>query len=93
MVWDIHLFTCMSPPIRLAQFVLTHIYRPLYWFSAHSTESFPISRDVGGVIARWVYDIWIYGLVVSLVLGILIGYGARLSLRMAERRGWLDGER
>jgi NhaP-type Na+/H+ or K+/H+ antiporter len=64
---------------------------PLYWFIAHSEEKFPVSRQLGGVIGRWIYETWIYEIVLSVVLGWLIGYVARKSLRFAEMRNWLDG--
>jgi NhaP-type Na+/H+ or K+/H+ antiporter len=64
---------------------------PIYWIVAHSSDPYPISRNLGGVIARWVYDVWIYRVLMSIVVGAIIGYVARKALRYAENRKWLDG--
>jgi hypothetical protein len=65
---------------------------PLYWFLAHSDEPFPVSRNLGGVVGRWIYDTWIYSIIMSVVLGALIGHIARKTLRFCEKKNWMDGK-
>jgi hypothetical protein len=85
----IYLYECFASGVVLCADVPTH--SPLFWFLAHSEEEFHVSRGLGGVIGRWIYETWIYEIVLSVVLGALIGYVARKSLRFAEKRQWLDG--
>ncbi|GMK58956.1 hypothetical protein CspeluHIS016_0603980 [Cutaneotrichosporon spelunceum] len=51
----------------------------------------PVST-AGGVIGQWFCDIVIYQIVVSVVLGIVIGYLARKLLRLAEKHHLIEHE-
>ncbi|KAH8919727.1 hypothetical protein BT69DRAFT_1246115 [Atractiella rhizophila] len=50
------------------------------------------THNVGASIADWVVTTWIYQIVVSVVMGGLIGFIARISLKEAEKRRFIDQE-
>ncbi|KAH8929121.1 hypothetical protein BT69DRAFT_1346092 [Atractiella rhizophila] len=50
------------------------------------------THDIGASIADWVVTTWIYQIVVSVVMGVLIGFLARISLKEAEKRRFIDQE-
>ncbi|GAB1525016.1 hypothetical protein RhiTH_008172 [Rhizoctonia solani] len=67
------------------------IFLPLLMIMARSSEEFHgPNRSLSGVIARWIYETWLYQIVLSVVLGLLIGWVARKSLRWCEERHMLD---
>ncbi|CAE6438790.1 unnamed protein product [Rhizoctonia solani] len=67
------------------------IFLPLFAIMARSSEEFDgPNRDLSGIIARWIYEVWLYEVALSVVLGLLIGYVARKSLRWCEERHMLD---
>ncbi|KAG9126645.1 hypothetical protein FRC07_002617 [Ceratobasidium sp. 392] len=48
------------------------------------------NRHLSGIIARWIYETWLYQIVLSVILGLAIGWIARKSLRWCEERRMLD---
>ncbi|CAE7120169.1 unnamed protein product [Rhizoctonia solani] len=67
------------------------IFLPLFAIMARSSEEFHgPNRELSGVIARWIYETWLYQVVFSVVLGFLIGWVARKTLRWCEERHMLD---
>jgi NhaP-type Na+/H+ or K+/H+ antiporter len=50
------------------------------------------SATVGEAIGEWVYNVWIYQILLSCVLGYLIGHAARIGLRYAHEHDWIDKE-
>ncbi|KAG9104089.1 hypothetical protein FRC06_005572 [Ceratobasidium sp. 370] len=67
------------------------IFLPLLSIMARSSEEFHApNRHLSGVIARWIYETWLYQVTLSVVLGLLIGWIARKSLRWCEERQMLD---
>ncbi|KAJ9123801.1 hypothetical protein QFC24_003577 [Naganishia onofrii] len=53
------------------------------------TESHPV-HTVGGAIGEWVYNILLYQILLSVVVGGAIGYVARVTLKWAEQRDLVD---
>ncbi|KAG0244610.1 Sodium/hydrogen exchanger family-domain-containing protein [Mortierella sp. GBAus27b] len=49
-------------------------------------------RTVGGAVAKWVYMIWIYQILLSVVLGGLVGAAARKLVKGAKNRNLIDKE-
>ncbi|KAG9101754.1 hypothetical protein FS749_003829 [Ceratobasidium sp. UAMH 11750] len=67
------------------------IFLPLLSIMARSSQEFDApNRHLSGVIARWIYETWLYQVTLSVVLGLLIGWIARKSLRWCEERQMLD---
>ncbi|KAG8742828.1 hypothetical protein FRC10_000874 [Ceratobasidium sp. 414] len=67
------------------------IFLPLLSIMARSSEEFNApNRHLSGVIARWIYETWLYQVTLSVVLGLIIGWIARKSLRWCEERQMLD---
>lgn len=67
------------------------IFLPLFAIMARSSEEFSgPNRNLSGIIARWIYETWLYQVTFSVVLGLLIGWVARKSLRWCEERHMLD---
>lgn len=53
------------------------------------TESHPV-HTVGGAIGEWLYNILLYQILLSVVVGGAIGYVARVTLKWAEQRDLVD---
>ncbi|BEI91478.1 uncharacterized protein CcaverHIS019_0402980 [Cutaneotrichosporon cavernicola] len=51
-----------------------------------------VVSTVGGAIGQWFYDIVVYQIIVSVVLGIVIGYVARKALLYAEKHHYIEHE-
>jgi len=67
------------------------IFLPLFAIMARSSEEFDgPNRNLSGIIARWIYETWLYEVALSIVLGLIIGWVARKSLRWCEERRLLD---
>ncbi|CAE6514254.1 unnamed protein product [Rhizoctonia solani] len=67
------------------------VFLPLFAIMARSSEEFDApNRNLSGIIARWIYETWLYQIALSVVLGFLIGWVARKSLRWCEKRQMLD---
>lgn len=67
------------------------IFLPLFFIMANSAEEFDgPNRHISGVIGRWIYETWLYQIVLSIILGLAIGWIARKSLRWCEERRMLD---
>lgn len=67
------------------------IFLPLFFIMARSTEEFDgPNRHISGIIGRWIYETWLYQIVLSVILGLAIGWIARKSLRWCEERKMLD---
>lgn len=67
------------------------IFLPLFAIMARSSEEFNgPNRELSGIIARWIYETWLHEVTLSIVLGLLIGWVARKSLRWCEERHMLD---
>ncbi|KAG8691500.1 hypothetical protein FRC11_002686 [Ceratobasidium sp. 423] len=67
------------------------VFLPLFAIMARSSEEFEgPNRNLSGIIARWIYDTWLYEVTLSVVLGLLIGWVARKSLRWCEEHHMLD---
>ncbi|KEP54571.1 transporter, monovalent cation:proton antiporter-2 (CPA2) family protein [Rhizoctonia solani 123E] len=67
------------------------IFLPLFAIMARSSEEFDApNRHLSGIIARWIYQTWLYEVALSVVLGLLIGWVARKSLRWCEEHHMLD---
>ncbi|KDN49702.1 hypothetical protein RSAG8_01767, partial [Rhizoctonia solani AG-8 WAC10335] len=67
------------------------IFLPQFALMARSSEEFDgPNRDLSGIIARWIYEVWLYEVALSVVLGLIIGWVARKSLRWCEERHMLD---
>ncbi|KAF8608689.1 hypothetical protein BDV93DRAFT_518754 [Ceratobasidium sp. AG-I] len=67
------------------------VYLPLFFLMARSSEKFDApNRHISGIFARWTYETWLYQVVLSIVLGLAIGWVARVSLRWCEERKLLD---
>ncbi|QRV79444.1 Sodium/hydrogen exchanger family [Ceratobasidium sp. AG-Ba] len=67
------------------------IFLPLFFIMARSDEEFyGPNRHLSGIIGRWIYETWLYQIVLSVILGLLIGWVARKSLRWCEERRMLD---
>ncbi|CAG8676067.1 10912_t:CDS:10 [Funneliformis caledonium] len=49
-------------------------------------------NDIGTVLSKWVYFVWGYHILFSILIGFLIGWGARKLLRLAKSRNWIDKE-
>ncbi|KAJ2326493.1 hypothetical protein GGH92_010238, partial [Coemansia sp. RSA 2673] len=48
--------------------------------------------STGHAMGRWFYWIWCYNILLSIVIGIVVGYVARKLLRLAESRDLIDKE-
>ncbi|CAI2166663.1 17408_t:CDS:10 [Funneliformis geosporum] len=49
-------------------------------------------NDIGTVLSKWVYFVWGYHILFSILVGFVIGWGARKLLRLAKSRNWIDKE-
>ncbi|RKP13237.1 Cation/H+ exchanger, partial [Piptocephalis cylindrospora] len=50
------------------------------------------STNVGSSIARWVYEVWLYQILLAVIVGIAIGWSARKILRWSESKDFIDKE-
>ncbi|RSH92828.1 hypothetical protein EHS25_008274 [Saitozyma podzolica] len=66
------------------------LYIGLYLVLMHES-SHPV-HSVGGAIGEWFYNIVLYQICLSIVIGAIIGYVARKVLRFAEERSLIDHE-
>ncbi|TXT11265.1 hypothetical protein VHUM_02016 [Vanrija humicola] len=67
-------------------FLFMALYLMLRKSAEHSVHS------IGGAIGQWMYNIVLYQVTLSVVIGAVIGYIARKVLRFAEARGLIDHE-
>lgn len=54
-----------------------------------------IGRLGGGVpkaMEQWIVEGWIYIIVMSVVIGIVVGYGSMYAIKFALRKKWIDSE-
>ncbi|CAG8657025.1 8372_t:CDS:10 [Ambispora leptoticha] len=49
-------------------------------------------NNPGSAIGKWIYYVWGYHILFSILLGFLIGWSARKLLHMAENNDWIDKE-
>ncbi|CAG8451272.1 17583_t:CDS:10 [Acaulospora morrowiae] len=63
-----------------------------YLLSAESGINDESPRDTGTAINKWVWFVWGYHILFSVVIGCFIGWAARKLLRLAESRDWIDKE-
>ncbi|ORX36017.1 Sodium/hydrogen exchanger family-domain-containing protein [Kockovaella imperatae] len=66
------------------------LYIPLYLILIHE-RSHPW-HTVGGAVLEWFYNIVLYEIVLSCIIGAIIGYVARKVLRFSEERHLIDHE-
>lgn len=54
-----------------------------------------IGRLGGGVpkaMEQWIVEGWLYIIIMSVAIGVVIGYGSMYVIRYALRRRWIDSE-
>ncbi|KAJ4349575.1 uncharacterized protein N0V89_008191 [Didymosphaeria variabile] len=59
------------------------------------TREEDVGRLGGGLpkaFEQWIVEGWLYIIVMSVVIGIIIGYGSMYAIRFALRRRWIDSE-
>ncbi|KAG9299323.1 hypothetical protein G9A89_013971 [Geosiphon pyriformis] len=62
---------------------------PFLYFALFLLQS---PQDTLSAIRKWVYIVWGYDILFSVIIGFAIGWTARKLLRMAESRDWIDKE-
>ncbi|KAJ2789978.1 hypothetical protein H4R21_006613, partial [Coemansia helicoidea] len=62
---------------------------PFLYFALYLLDE---SYTTGHAIGRWFYWTWCYNILLSIVIGIVVGYVARKLLRLAESRDLIDKE-
>ncbi|CAH1761333.1 1219_t:CDS:10 [Entrophospora sp. SA101] len=50
------------------------------------------SNTTGSAISQWIYFVWGYHILFSIVIGIIIGWGAKKLLEIAGSKNWIDKE-
>lgn len=58
-------------------------------------RSADIGRLGGGIpkaMEQWVVEGWLYIIIMSAVIGIVIGYGSMIAIKFGLRRKWIDSE-
>lgn len=66
------------------------MFLPLYLILIH--EPTHPWHTVGGAIAEWIYNILLFEILLSVILGAFIGYVARKVLKYCEQRQTIDHE-
>ncbi|CAI4212324.1 unnamed protein product [Parascedosporium putredinis] len=54
-----------------------------------------VGRQGGGVgvaIGNWFLETWLYFIILSIIYGAAIGWGARIALKFSMKRKWIDSE-
>lgn len=54
-----------------------------------------IGRLGGGIakaMEQWIVEGWLYIIVMSVVIGVIIGYGSMYVIKFALNRKWIDSE-
>ncbi|ORX50878.1 hypothetical protein DM01DRAFT_1408872 [Hesseltinella vesiculosa] len=51
-----------------------------------------IKMPVGPAIGEWAYHVLVYEILLSIVIGFVVGYVARKLLKLAETKKWIDKE-
>lgn len=64
------------------------LFMAMYLILRHSPDN-PV-HTIGGAIGQWFYNIILYQICFSIVLGIIIGYAARKTLKYAETKDLID---
>ncbi|KAJ2909289.1 hypothetical protein GGI21_002035, partial [Coemansia aciculifera] len=62
---------------------------PFLYFALYLLDE---SYSTGHAMGRWFYWIWCYNILLSIVIGIIVGYVARKLLRLAESYDLIDKE-
>ncbi|KAJ2741151.1 hypothetical protein GGI20_005386 [Coemansia sp. BCRC 34301] len=62
---------------------------PFLYFALYLLDE---SYSTGHAMGRWFYWIWCYNILLSIVIGIVVGYVARKLLRLAEAHDLIDKE-
>ncbi|RHZ45610.1 hypothetical protein Glove_668g9 [Diversispora epigaea] len=62
---------------------------PFLFLALYLLES---PRNPNAAISKWIYFVWGYHILFSIVIGAFIGWAARKLLRLAESRDWIDKE-
>lgn len=58
-------------------------------------EEADVGRLGGGIskaMEQWIVEGWLYIIVMSVVIGVLIGYGSMVAIKFGLRRKWIDSE-
>jgi sodium/hydrogen antiporter len=51
-----------------------------------------LGGGVGKAMEVWLVEGWLYIIAMSVVIGIIIGYGSMFAIRFGLRRKWIDNE-
>jgi len=51
-----------------------------------------LGGGVGKAMEQWVVEGWLYIVIMSVAIGIVIGYGSMYLIRFALRKKWIDSE-
>jgi hypothetical protein len=51
-----------------------------------------LGGGVGKAMEQWVVEGWLYIVIMSVVIGIVIGYGSMYLIKFALRKKWIDSE-
>ncbi|KAK4243449.1 putative Na(+)/H(+) antiporter [Corynascus novoguineensis] len=59
---------------------------------ARSGEVGRLGGGVGVALKNWFVETWLYVVLMSVVIGALVGFGSQYALKFALRRKWVDSE-
>ncbi|KAH7114073.1 Sodium/hydrogen exchanger family protein [Dactylonectria macrodidyma] len=85
------------PFLMLAVYLIRHADIPGVTDNSHhnSARSEYVGRLGGGVdeaLKQWVLETWLYIVLLAVVYGAVVGYGACKGIRFALKRKWIDNE-